>query len=64
MIGRRKDKGESGVGGSQSWRELGGAAKRRVKSPWVWKRRMRSVGKVSGILCVLFLLSAGFLFCL
>ena len=59
MIGRGKDKGESGVGGSQSWRELGGSARRRVKSPWVWRRRLHLVGKILWVLCGLLLLSMG-----
>ncbi|MGC6454907.1 MAG: cell division protein FtsQ/DivIB [Coraliomargaritaceae bacterium] len=61
MIGHGKGKGETGVGGSQSWRELAGVGGRRVKSPWVWKRRMRLIMKLLGGLAVLgFFFAAGY----
>lgn len=59
MMGRGKGKGESGVGGSHSWRELGGVGGRRVRSPWVWKRRMRQFLKFLWAFAGLCLLSAG-----
>ncbi len=59
MIGRGRGKGESGASGSQSWRELGGPARRKGRSPWVWKRRLRAAIQVSGVSGLLVVLCFG-----
>lgn len=48
MIGGGKDKGGTSASGSQSWRELAGSGKKRVKSPQARKRRRQKILKITG----------------
>ncbi|MGJ8653502.1 MAG: cell division protein FtsQ/DivIB [Opitutaceae bacterium] len=50
MIGGGKDKGGTSASGSQSWRELAGSRKTRVKSPQARKRRRLKILKITGAL--------------
>ena len=45
MIGGGRDKGESSASGAQSWRELAGPKRGKLKSPQARKRRVQRVVK-------------------
>lgn len=53
MIGRGKSKGSTAASGSQSWRELAGAPKKKIHSPQAKMRRRRKWFKVFGVVFIL-----------
>ncbi|MFO8026232.1 MAG: FtsQ-type POTRA domain-containing protein [Opitutales bacterium] len=58
MIGRGRGKGGSAATGSQSWRELAGAPKKRINSPQAKKRRRTKLLKLSAAVLLLAVLIA------